>query len=64
MNATKLREARKKHGMTLEAVGKKIGTSKQAVSQWENGVSVPCDKFKKELSILLEVPLDIFFEEE
>lgn len=64
MNATKLREARKKHGMTLEAVGKKIGTSKQAVSRWENGVSVPCDKFKKELSILLEVPLDIFFEEE
>ena len=54
MNAQKLKELRKKRGMTLEELAEKIGTSKQTIHRYENGIiaNIPHSKIK-ELAIAL-----------
>ena len=38
---TKIRELRKKRGVTQEQLAQSVGVSFQAVSKWENGVALP-----------------------
>lgn len=44
-----LRELRKEHDMTQEAVADKFGTTQRSVSRWENGKTLP------DISILIEL---------
>lgn len=37
----RLRELRKKHGLTQERVAERLGVTYQAVSKWETGVTSP-----------------------
>lgn len=37
----RLRDARKKAGLTLDTVGRALGVTPQAVSQWERGINAP-----------------------
>ena len=37
----KIRELRKKHGLTQEQLADNIGVSFQAVSKWENDIALP-----------------------
>ena len=38
MNGQELKELRLKAGMTQEELAKKLGTFKQKISNWENGI--------------------------
>lgn len=40
-NHNKITELRTKEGLTIAEFAEKIGTTKQAVSAWETGASVP-----------------------
>ena len=46
MNATMLKELRKKRGITLEELARRVGTSKQTIHRYENGVisNIPPEK--------------------
>ena len=37
----RIKEARKESGLSQEALGKKVGVTKSAVSQWENELTTP-----------------------
>lgn len=37
----KLREVRARYGLTAQRLGEMLGVTKQAVTQWERGVSAP-----------------------
>lgn len=52
-----LRAAREKRGLTLEDVGRYMGVSPSAVSQWERGASSPRDWRKRKLARFLGVDL-------
>ena len=39
--ADRLQQLRKSHGYSQEALSEKLGVSRQAVSKWENGTSMP-----------------------
>lgn len=45
----KMNELRKQHGMTQDEIAEKMGVSSQAVSKWENDLSIP------DLSILIQL---------
>ena len=49
---------RKQRGLTQEELGEKVGLSGQAVSKWENDMSMPDVSLLVELSELLGVSLD------
>ena len=60
----KLRNHRKKLGMTQEEVAEKIGVSAQAVSKWEAGDCLP-DLFNlKAVSDLYKISADVLLETE
>lgn len=58
MLSNKLRTLRKIRGLTLEEVAERIGTSKQTVQRYENGViaNVPSDKVEALADILNTTP--------
>lgn len=62
MIGEKIAEARRSRGMTLGDLGKAIGTSRQAVCNWESNRSIPTDVYKKRLHDVLGLPFEIFFE--
>ncbi|RXT07781.1 helix-turn-helix domain-containing protein [Ammoniphilus sp. CFH 90114] len=58
----RIRLQRKRVGMTVEEVAEKIGLSQSMVSQVERGKAKPSLDTIWKLSILLDVPLNYFFE--
>ena len=54
----KIAALRKEQGMSQEALGEKLGLSRQAVSKWEADQAVPTMDNLKELSKLFGVPVD------
>ena len=48
MSQNRLKEIRKEKGLTLEMLAEKLGTSKQTIHRYENGViaNIPTDKIK------------------
>lgn len=57
----KLVDARGKTGLSLASVAKKVGVTKQAVSNWEHDLSRPSDEYKQKLCKLYKVKIDFFF---
>lgn len=55
-----IKKARKAKGMSLEALGDKLGVTRQLVWQWEKGDSDP-RKHILALSQHLEMPVDYFY---
>ena len=58
----KLREHRKKLGLTQEAVADRVGVSAQAVSKWESGECLPDCFNLKSLGEIYGVSLDILLD--
>ena len=50
----RLRELRRRRGLTLDEVGRNIGVTRACVCQWESGKSYPQRKFIPELARTLE----------
>ena len=50
--------ARKKQGLSQEAVAETLGVSRQTVSKWETGETLPDIRQAKRLSVLYHVTLD------
>lgn len=57
-----LQYIRKSFGMTLAALGKRMGITRQTISQWEQGTCLIPEKRLKELSDIFEIP-EAFFGE-
>lgn len=55
-----IQTARKRKGLTLQALADELGVSKQLVWQWERGDSDP-SKHLGSLSKALETPVDYFY---
>lgn len=60
----KLRNHRKKHGMTQEEVAEKIGVSPQAISKWEMGDCLPDCFNLKAISDVYKISADVLLETE
>lgn len=53
-----LSAARKKSGLSQEAVAEKLGVSRQTVSKWETDESLPDIRQSKRLAVLYKLTLD------
>lgn len=53
-----LAQARKKAGLTQEAVAEKLGVSRQTISKWETDETLPDIRQSKKLADLYQVTLD------
>lgn len=53
-----LLNARKKTGLSQEAVAEKLGVSRQTISKWETDETLPDIRQSKNLSVLYHLPLD------
>ena len=51
-------QARKKYGLSQEAVAEKLGVSRQTVSKWETDETVPDIRQSKKMAVLYHVSLD------
>ena len=60
----KLRDARKKSGLTQESLGYILHVSRQSITKWENGDAYPDAENLLQIAIKLETNLDTLFEEE
>ena len=60
---TKISELRKARGMTQDELADKMGVSPQAVSKWENYLSMPDLPVLIELSDFFHISLDDFLKE-
>lgn len=60
---TKVSELRKARGMTQDELADKMGVSPQAVSKWENDLSMPDLPVLIELSDFFHISLDDFLKE-
>ena len=54
----KLIRLRKREGLSQEALAEILGVSRQAVSRWENGESVPNPETLKQLSALFDTSIN------
>lgn len=60
--AERLRDLRKKKGLTAEAVAERIGVTTAAITNYETGIRIPKDSVKKKLAELYETSVEkIFF---
>lgn len=66
MIANKLKELRKKAGLTLEELAEKLGTSKQTIHRYENGViaNIPHEKIERLAETLSVSPAELMGWEE
>ena len=55
---------RKEQGITQDQLAEKLSVSAQAVSKWENGVSLPDITLLPQLASLFKVTLDQLFSRE
>lgn len=53
-----LKELRQKHDMTQDQLAEKLSVTRQAVSRWENGESVPNPETLKQLSALFDTSIN------
>lgn len=51
-------ELRKKHGYSQDELAEKVFVTRQAVSRWENGETVPNTETLKQLSVLFDVSIN------
>ena len=56
--ASGLYGARRKSGLSQEAVAEKLGVSRQTISKWETGETLPDIRQSKGLAMLYHVTLD------
>lgn len=56
--ASGLYHARKKSGLSPENVAEKLGVSRQTISKWETGETLPDIRQSKRLSVLYHITLD------
>ena len=54
--------ARKKSGLSQEDVAGKLGVSRQTISKWETGETLPDIRQSKNLAVLYHVSLDELIE--
>lgn len=54
----KITELRKKENMTIEKLSRKIGISRQTLSNWESDITSPNLKEAKEIASIFQVSLD------
>ena len=54
-----IREGRDRLGMSQEALAERLGVSRQAVSKWEMGTSVPSPENRRALSEILGTGLQV-----
>ncbi len=61
MEANKLRELRKQKGITLDELASRIGTSKQTIHRYENGIinNIPPEKVEKLAAVLGTTPSEL-----
>ena len=55
-------QARKKKGLSQEAVAEKLGVSRQTISKWETGETLPDIRQAKKLAVLYGLTLDELIE--
>src|SRR4051794_19085815 len=60
----KLKSLRKEHGITQENLAEKLHVSRQTISNWENGNTLPDIENLKLLSQFYHIPLSYLFAEE
>ena len=60
--ASGLYHARKKSGLSPENVAEKLGVSRQTISKWETGETLPDIRQSKRLSVLYHITLDQLIE--
>ena len=60
--AEKIKEYRRKNGLTQEEFGKLLGVSAQAISKWEREECYPDITFLPEVAALLSCNVDDFFD--
>lgn len=53
-----LSQARKKSGLSQEEVAEKLGVSRQTISKWETGETLPDIRQSKRLAVLYHLSLD------
>ncbi len=53
-----IKEARIKLGMSQEELARKLGITKNAISNYENGIRVPKWSIALQLSRILKIPLE------
>lgn len=58
MFATQLKNLRRSSGFTMEQLGKKLGVSKQTVSNWENDNIMPSVEAVMKIARLFSVTVD------
>lgn len=61
MNRNKFKELRKAQGLTLEFIAEELGTSKQTIHRYENGVisNIPPEKVERLASLLGSTPAEL-----
>lgn len=57
-----LSDARKKKGLSQEAVAEKLGVSRQTISKWETDETLPDIRQSKHLAVLYGLSLDELIE--
>lgn len=57
-----LYQARKKSGLSQEGVAEKLGVSRQTISKWETGETLPDIRQSKKLAVLYHMTLDQLIE--
>ena len=55
-------QARKKKGLSQEAVAEKLGVSRQTISKWETDETLPDIRQAKKLAVLYGLTLDELIE--
>jgi transcriptional regulator with XRE-family HTH domain len=58
----RLKNARLKNGLSLQQVADQIGVSKQMISKYEKGFSMPTSAMLIRLATLFEVKIDQLFQ--
>lgn len=54
----RIRDLRRESGMSAEELGKKLGVSRSAISNWENGNNQPNNSLLIELSKIFDCSID------
>lgn len=64
MLPSKLRDLRKKHGLSQKELAEKLMTTQVKVASWENGDSVPDISYIAKLAVLYDVPADYLLKDD
>ncbi|MCI1659361.1 MAG: helix-turn-helix domain-containing protein [Lactobacillus delbrueckii] len=64
MLSSKLRDLRKKHGLSQKELAEKLMTTQAKVASWENGDSVPGISYIAKLTVLYDVSADYLLKDD